>query len=164
MSFGSHLRSLREGAGLSRAEMARRARVPASTLRGWEHDRGFPNLPALLRLAGALGVPVERLAEGVEDPVEEEGEPVPRPGDEADGRPRPGGQHASAGTPGRVLRGARGGCGAVTTPVAISFTNPRRRVGPRRAGDLGLSAQVERTGAENGSTRIHLGVSDRSRV
>jgi transcriptional regulator with XRE-family HTH domain len=78
MSFGRHLRSLREGAGLSRAELARRAAVPASTLRGWERDRGFPNLPALLRLAGALGVPVERLAEGVEDPAEEEGEPVPR--------------------------------------------------------------------------------------
>jgi transcriptional regulator with XRE-family HTH domain len=76
MSFGSHLRGLREGAGLSRAELARQARVPATTLRGWEGDRGFPTLPALLRLAGALGVPVERLAEGVEDPAEGEGEPV----------------------------------------------------------------------------------------
>jgi hypothetical protein len=35
-------------------------------------DRGFPALPAALRLAGALGVPVERFAEGVEDPAEEE--------------------------------------------------------------------------------------------
>jgi transcriptional regulator with XRE-family HTH domain len=69
MSFGLHLRGLREGAGLSRAELARRSRVPASTLRGWEGDRGFPNLPALVRLAGALGVPVERFAEGVEDPA-----------------------------------------------------------------------------------------------
>jgi hypothetical protein len=33
--------------------------------------------PAAQRLAAALGVPVERLAEGVEDPVEEESEPVP---------------------------------------------------------------------------------------
>ena len=33
MSFGSHLRALRDGAGLSRAELARRAGVPASTLR-----------------------------------------------------------------------------------------------------------------------------------
>jgi transcriptional regulator with XRE-family HTH domain len=80
VSFGEHLRSLREAAGLSRAELARRARVPASTLRGWEGDRGFPTLPALLRLAGALGVPVERLAEGVEDPAEEEAEPVPQRG------------------------------------------------------------------------------------
>jgi hypothetical protein len=31
-------------------------------------------MAALLRLAGALGVPVERLAEGVEDPAAEEPE------------------------------------------------------------------------------------------
>jgi transcriptional regulator with XRE-family HTH domain len=76
MSFGLHLRALREGAGLSRAELARRAGVPAGTLAHWEGDRGFPGLPALLRLAGALSVPVERLAEGVEDPHDDEpGEP-----------------------------------------------------------------------------------------
>jgi transcriptional regulator with XRE-family HTH domain len=68
MSFGQHLRGLREGAGLSRAELARRAGVPAGTLRNWEGDRGFPSLPVLVRLAEALGVPVERFAEGVEDP------------------------------------------------------------------------------------------------
>jgi DNA-binding XRE family transcriptional regulator len=76
MSFGQHVRTLREGAGLSRPELARRASVPVSTLRNWEADRGFPGLPVLVRLAGALGVPVERLAEGVEDPAEEEAEPV----------------------------------------------------------------------------------------
>jgi hypothetical protein len=32
----------------------------------------MPGLPVLLQLAGVLGVPVERIAEGVEDPVEEE--------------------------------------------------------------------------------------------
>jgi transcriptional regulator with XRE-family HTH domain len=84
MSFGQHLRSLREGAGLSRPELARRARVPVSTLRNWEGDRGFPNLPALLRIAEVLGVPLERIAEGVTDPVEEELETPPekprRPG------------------------------------------------------------------------------------
>lgn len=71
MSFGQHLRALREGAGLSRAELARKADVPASTLRGWESGRGMPGLPALLRLAQALGVPLERFAEGVEDTNEE---------------------------------------------------------------------------------------------
>jgi hypothetical protein len=50
------------------------ARVPVSTLRNWEADRGFPNMPALLRLAKSLGVGVERLAEGVEDPAEDEAE------------------------------------------------------------------------------------------
>jgi transcriptional regulator with XRE-family HTH domain len=81
MSFGEHLRGLREAAGLSRPELARRARVPAGTLRSWEGDRGFPGLPALLRLAGALGVPVERFAQGVEDPAGDEAGP-------AQGKPR----------------------------------------------------------------------------
>jgi transcriptional regulator with XRE-family HTH domain len=72
MSFGQHLRTLRTAAGLSRAEAARRARVPASTLRNWENDRGFPYLAALLRLAEALGVSVERMAEAVEEPAGDE--------------------------------------------------------------------------------------------
>jgi HTH-type transcriptional regulator, cell division transcriptional repressor len=76
MSFGQHLRGLREAAGLSRPELARRAGVPVGTLRNWEADRGFPGLPALLRLAGALGVPVERFAEGVEDPAGDEAGPA----------------------------------------------------------------------------------------
>ena len=76
MSFGQHLRGMREAAGLSRPELARKAGVPVSTLRQWEGDRGFPGLPALLRLAEALGVPVERFAEGVEDPAGDETEPT----------------------------------------------------------------------------------------
>jgi transcriptional regulator with XRE-family HTH domain len=75
MSFGQHMRALRAEADLSRAELARRAGVPASTLRNWEHDRGFPHLRALLRMAEVLGVPVERYAEGVEDPAEDEAGP-----------------------------------------------------------------------------------------
>jgi transcriptional regulator with XRE-family HTH domain len=78
MSFGRHMRGLREEARLSRAELAHRAGVPVSTLRNWEGDRGFPSLAAGLRLAGVLGVPVERFAEGVEDP----GEDGPEPGQE----------------------------------------------------------------------------------
>jgi transcriptional regulator with XRE-family HTH domain len=79
MSFGGHLRALREAAGLSRAALARRAGVPASTLGNWEGDRGMPGLPALVRLAAALGVPVERFAEGVEDPAERDADPGPTP-------------------------------------------------------------------------------------
>jgi transcriptional regulator with XRE-family HTH domain len=52
----------------SRPELARRAGVPPSTLRNWEDDRGFPGLPVLVRLAEVLGVPVERFAEGVDEP------------------------------------------------------------------------------------------------
>jgi transcriptional regulator with XRE-family HTH domain len=76
MSFGGHLRALRGEAALSRAELARRAGVPVSTLRNWEGDRGFPGVPAFLRLAEALGVPAERLAEGVDDAAGDEPEPV----------------------------------------------------------------------------------------
>jgi transcriptional regulator with XRE-family HTH domain len=72
MSRARHLQGLRGKAVVSRAELARRAGVPVSTLRHWESDRGFPGAPAFLRLAEALGVPAERLGEGVEDPAEEE--------------------------------------------------------------------------------------------
>jgi transcriptional regulator with XRE-family HTH domain len=68
MSFGELLQALRGRAGLSRRELARRAGVAETTLRGWEVDRGMPGMPALLRLAAALGVPVERFADAMEDP------------------------------------------------------------------------------------------------
>ena len=74
MSYGGHLRTLRAEARLFRAEVARRASVPVSTLRNWENDRGFPGVPACLRRAEALGMPAERLAEGVDDPAQEEAE------------------------------------------------------------------------------------------
>jgi transcriptional regulator with XRE-family HTH domain len=54
MSFGQHLRALREGAGMSRPELAREAGIPVGTLRKWEGDRCFPGLAACLRLAEAL--------------------------------------------------------------------------------------------------------------
>jgi hypothetical protein len=49
-------------------------------LRNWEADRSFPTPRSgsgFFRLAGALGVPFERLAEGVEDPAEDEVDEVP---------------------------------------------------------------------------------------
>jgi hypothetical protein len=39
-----------------------------------ENDLGFPGAPAFLRLAEVLGVPAERLVEGVDDPAGEEAE------------------------------------------------------------------------------------------
>jgi transcriptional regulator with XRE-family HTH domain len=85
MSFGGHMRALRGEAGLSRAELSLRACIPASTLRNWEGDRGFAHLPVLLRMAEALGVTTERIAEGVDDLVggrdrTGSGEAVSRPG------------------------------------------------------------------------------------
>ena len=78
MSYGGHLRTLRAEARLFRAEVARRAGVPVSTLRRWEHDRGFPGVPASLRLAEALAVPAERLAGGVNDLARNEAKPAAR--------------------------------------------------------------------------------------
>jgi hypothetical protein len=46
----------------------------------------MPGIPALLRLAEALGVPVEWIAEGVEDPAEGE----PEAAHEKPRRPRKG--------------------------------------------------------------------------
>jgi hypothetical protein len=68
--------ALRRSLGELRREETTRllARVPASTLRNWENDRGFPERPAFRRLAVAPGVLVERLAEGGEGPAEEEPE------------------------------------------------------------------------------------------
>jgi transcriptional regulator with XRE-family HTH domain len=76
MSFGQHMQALRGKAGLTRAEAARRALVPASTPRNWDNDWGFPHLRALMRLAEVLGVPVEQFAEGGEDPAGDEEEPA----------------------------------------------------------------------------------------
>ncbi len=76
MSFGQHLRGLREGAGLTRAALARRVGVPAGTLRNWEADQGFPGVRGLMWMARAMGVPVERLAVGVEDPAGQGAEPA----------------------------------------------------------------------------------------
>jgi transcriptional regulator with XRE-family HTH domain len=54
MSFGQFLRGLREGAGLSRAELARRAGVAVGALRRWEGG-SVPKLPDLAAADGALG-------------------------------------------------------------------------------------------------------------
>jgi transcriptional regulator with XRE-family HTH domain len=70
---------LREAASPSRAGLARRAVVPVSSVRNWEGDRGFPGLAACLRLAAALGVPLERFAEGVEDPADLDADHGPTP-------------------------------------------------------------------------------------
>jgi len=78
MSFGRHLRTLRQEAGVSRAALARRAGVSVSTLRHWENGRGFPSMAAFLRLAEALGVPAERLAGGVNDLARNEAKPAAR--------------------------------------------------------------------------------------
>jgi hypothetical protein len=72
MSFGDHLRGLREAAGLSRAALARRAAVPAGTLRNWEAGRGFPGPRLREPGRGPGGDPGSDSPEGVDDPGEDE--------------------------------------------------------------------------------------------
>lgn len=75
-TFGQKVHRLRVAAGLVQRQLADLAGVPLSTLQGWEVDRREPTFRAAARLAKALGVSVEELADTV--PVEEVGK-SPRP-------------------------------------------------------------------------------------
>jgi putative transcriptional regulator len=75
-TFGQRLHRLRITAKLTQRQLAEAAGVPLSSLQNWEIDRREPGLRPAVRLAKALGVSVEDLADTV--PVEEVGK-VPRP-------------------------------------------------------------------------------------
>jgi transcriptional regulator with XRE-family HTH domain len=75
-TLGERLQRLRAGLGLTQQQVADAAGVPLTTLRGWEVDRREPGFRAACRLAGALGVTVETLADTAT--VEEVGK-KPRP-------------------------------------------------------------------------------------
>jgi transcriptional regulator with XRE-family HTH domain len=75
-TIGQKLHRLRLAAGFTQMQLAEAAGVPLSTLQGWEIDRREPGLRAAARLAKALGVSIEELADTV--PVEEVGK-KPRP-------------------------------------------------------------------------------------
>ena len=59
-----NLRALREGAGLSLGEVARRAGLSKSTVSLLEAGRANPSIETLWALAAALGVPFGRLVHG----------------------------------------------------------------------------------------------------
>ncbi len=62
MGFGTTLQELRQAAGMSQTELARRSETPIDTLRKWEQGRTLPSIDAASRLAKALGVSLDRLA------------------------------------------------------------------------------------------------------
>ncbi len=63
MTFGERLRQLREVAGLSQNELAKRAHVPQSVISAVEGERQKSvSLDAASRLADALGVSLDLLA------------------------------------------------------------------------------------------------------
>ncbi|MCI0460337.1 MAG: helix-turn-helix domain-containing protein [Gemmataceae bacterium] len=75
-TLGQRLQRLRAAAGLTQAQAAAAAEVPLSSLQNWEIDRREPGLRAACRLARALGVSAEVLADTA--PVAEVGR-APRP-------------------------------------------------------------------------------------
>lgn len=58
----SRLRELREAAGWSRTELARRAGVNARTIEAYETGNAEATVPRFTRLADALGVTLDELA------------------------------------------------------------------------------------------------------
>jgi transcriptional regulator with XRE-family HTH domain len=98
-TLGQRLQRLRAAAGLTQAQVAESAGVPVTSLRSWEVDRREPGLRPACRLARALGVTAEYLAETVT--VEEAGGKTPRPAGPSK-RPSP------AETPGPAPKGKAG--------------------------------------------------------
>jgi transcriptional regulator with XRE-family HTH domain len=61
MLFAELIQKLREQAGLSQSELARKAGVPVRSIQNWEQGHRLPRPQALLPLAGALGVAIDKL-------------------------------------------------------------------------------------------------------
>jgi transcriptional regulator with XRE-family HTH domain len=61
MPLAQYIQKLKEQAGLSQSELARKAGVPVRSVQNWEQGHRLPRAQALLPLADALGVPVDKL-------------------------------------------------------------------------------------------------------
>jgi transcriptional regulator with XRE-family HTH domain len=61
MGFGARLQALREQAGISQTELAKRAGISVDSVQNWEQERTKPRLDALGQLAAALGVSLDML-------------------------------------------------------------------------------------------------------
>lgn len=76
MGFKENLRRLRERAGLTQAELARRAGVPFRSYQNWETGSREPRLQVLPPLAKALEVTVNDLLEdSPQEPSRRSGRP-----------------------------------------------------------------------------------------
>lgn len=60
--FGARLRILRDEAGLSQAELARRLKVNKQTISSWETGHRTPNFVDVVRIASILGKNVDDFA------------------------------------------------------------------------------------------------------
>jgi transcriptional regulator with XRE-family HTH domain len=61
MGFKENLRTLREKAGLSQTELAKKAGVPFRSYQNWETGLREPRISTVTALAEALGVSVDQL-------------------------------------------------------------------------------------------------------
>jgi len=59
--MGSRLQRLRKRAGWTQEQLARKARVPLTTLREWEQGRRAMRLEAAVKLAVALSISLDEL-------------------------------------------------------------------------------------------------------
>lgn len=66
MQFKDLLRQLRLKAKLTQEQLAEKAGIPLSTLRGHEQGQRLPGWPTIVKLAHALGVPTDVFAESDE--------------------------------------------------------------------------------------------------
>ena len=62
-TMGTRLQRLRQAANMSQPDLAKAASVPVATLRNWEQDRRVMRLDVAARVAKALGVSLDVLAE-----------------------------------------------------------------------------------------------------
>jgi len=62
--FGERLWKMRDGLGWTQTELASRAGISPTTVVHLERDAQLPRMPTLRKLAGAIGVSVQELAEG----------------------------------------------------------------------------------------------------
>ena len=62
--FGERLWRMRDDKGWSQEELAERAGISPTTVVHLERDAQLPRMPTLRKLAGAIGVSVQELAEG----------------------------------------------------------------------------------------------------
>ncbi len=63
-TLGGRIRTLRLGAGLTQAELARRTGIHRPNIARVEAGRHTPSLETIARLAAAIGVPATRVLEG----------------------------------------------------------------------------------------------------
>ena len=82
--MGSRLKRLREGAGMSQSQLARRIDIPLPTLKNFEQDRTIPRLDVANLIAAAIGCTLDELAGPATLPKVEPVQPNKR------GRPRKG--------------------------------------------------------------------------